>query len=159
MPTAKGKDHRDCWFYQIDETFLFRTGSSDGISRECLVCHGTGIETETRRLGSMIHQTQGVCRQCHGEGRMIDREKRCKRCHGDKVIEKQRELDIDVPHGSTHGESIRFSGQGHQIVSIEQEIISTISSNYPLLLAQWRIGFHFHRIGAINTPNIHSSRQ
>lgn len=66
----------------------------------------------------MIQQMQGACSECHGEGRTVDREKRCKKCHGQRVIETKKKLEIDVSHGSKDQEVIRFHGEGHQIVSV-----------------------------------------
>ncbi|CAF2965443.1 unnamed protein product [Rotaria sp. Silwood2] len=96
------------------------TGSLDGTSRECINCNGHGIETVTFRMGPITQQTQSKCSSCNGEGTMINSKNCCKSCRGKKVIRQTKHLDVDIAPGSHDGETIKFSGEGNQIVHFQK---------------------------------------
>jgi DnaJ family protein A protein 2 len=92
------------------------TGCNDGIERQCTQCEGAGIETVIYRMGPMIQQTHIECSLCKGQGNMIDRNNRCKKCYGKKLFQEKKKLDVNIVHGSQNGETIKFMGEGNQIV-------------------------------------------
>lgn len=40
--------------------------------QECRACDGKGHVVRVQRMGPVIHQTQGVCDKCEGQGKSID---------------------------------------------------------------------------------------
>ena len=141
----------------VDDHSRCSTGSSDGLDHECRVCDGSGVETMIRRIGPMIQQMQGRCSSCRGEGRTIDRDKLCKKCHGQKVMETRKKLEITVAHGSANGEVIRFIGEGNQIVSVRE--VRLLFSQHRCVsssVAEGRTGFCLYCSRTITSPNFRS---
>ncbi len=68
-------------------------------------------------MGPLIQQSQRVCSLCHGQGNMIDKNNRCKNCHGNKLFNQKKRLDVNIVHGSQNGETIKFIEEGNQIVT------------------------------------------
>lgn len=94
----------------------------------CPHCHGSGVVIQTQRtiLGQM--QTQSVCPNCGGEGRII--KDKCPQCHGDGIVKGEEVIEIDIPAGVADGMQLSFTGKGNAgarngiagdlIVSIEE---------------------------------------
>lgn len=61
---------------------------------------------------------QRQCSACNGQGTMISPTNCCNNCRGNKTIRQTKTLEVNIPHGSSHGETIRFIGEGNQIVSL-----------------------------------------
>ncbi len=88
------------------------TGAKDGTAfRTCSTCHGTGVVTRVQQtiLGSM--QTQSVCPDCHGEGKVITEP--CAYCHGDGVERKEEIIEVNIPAGVVDGMTLKMSGKGN----------------------------------------------
>ena len=68
-------------------------------------------------MGPFIQQTQRECSLCHGQGNIIENNKRCHKCFGKKVFRERKRLDVHIVHGSEHGETIKFIGEANQIVT------------------------------------------
>ena len=83
------------------------TGSADGKPTTCSYCNGAGE----------IHQRSGfmtfaqTCPQCKGTGSVI--KKRCKTCHGQKMIEVEDEVELKIPAGIDADHRLRVQGRGH----------------------------------------------
>ena len=99
------------------------TGSCDGITRRCTNCDGTGMETSIHRNGPFIQQTRRECSVCHGSGEMVDPKNRCRKCYGKKVIREEKILDVNIVPGSADCETVKFHGEGHQIVSFYDDFL------------------------------------
>ena len=94
---------------------------------ECTTCHGTGahskkdVKTCSQCNGKgtvMVEQqslfgrtrSQATCPKCSGSGKEIT--KKCATCNGEKVISKNKEIEITVPEGIDTGQQIRLEGYG-----------------------------------------------
>ncbi len=87
------------------------SGAKPGTSPiTCKRCGGQGqVKTQTRTpLGYMTNIT--ACPDCRGEGKIIMDP--CKDCRGTGRIRKQRTIEINIPQGINHGQTIQVSGQG-----------------------------------------------
>ena len=87
------------------------TGAKPGTSVEtCSNCHGTGrVQTRQRTiLGYMT--TEAACPKCHGEGRII--KEPCRDCRGTGVVRKSKTIEVQIPAGIDHGQTIQLSGKG-----------------------------------------------
>jgi molecular chaperone DnaJ len=76
----------------------------------CPQCNGTG---EVRRqqqtfLGSFIQVT--TCPRCQGEREIVTTP--CTQCHGQKVVQVERTIAVDIPAGVDDGTRVRLSGEG-----------------------------------------------
>jgi molecular chaperone DnaJ len=78
--------------------------------KDCAPCQGSGRVTRVQQtfLGAM--QTQSPCQECSGEGKTF--ETACSVCSGNGVENRRDAIEIDVPGGVEHGQTIRLTGQG-----------------------------------------------
>jgi molecular chaperone DnaJ len=86
-------------------------GASPGSSlKTCPTCNGKGqvIRTQQTILGAF--QQRSVCSECYGSGEVP--EKPCPKCHGKGVMVRTKQIEIKIPAGIDHGNTIRLSGQG-----------------------------------------------
>lgn len=88
------------------------SGAKKGTSsKTCSKCGGRGEIRITRQtiLGTM--QQVATCDQCHGEGTII--EDPCNQCHGTGKERKIKKIQVDIPAGIDHGQTLRISGKGN----------------------------------------------
>jgi DnaJ family protein A protein 1 len=55
-----------------------------------------------------------VCRNCRGQGEIIDEKDKCKACNGKKTVRDRKILEVNVEKGMRDGQKIIFSGEGDQ---------------------------------------------
>lgn len=88
------------------------TGAKGGSSfRTCSTCHGRGTIIQVRQsiFGQM--QTQSVCPDCQGEGKVIT--DKCPHCQGEGVIRKEEVVSANIPAGVEDGMTLRMQGKGN----------------------------------------------
>jgi molecular chaperone DnaJ len=88
------------------------SGAEGGSSyTSCNTCHGTGHVTRVQQtfLGQM--QTQSVCPQCGGEGKIITN--KCKICFGNGIVNGEEVISINIPAGVEDGMQLSVSGKGN----------------------------------------------
>jgi molecular chaperone DnaJ len=88
------------------------TGAEGGSSYStCSTCRGTGAVTRVTNtiLGRM--QTQSVCPDCQGEGKIIT--KKCTHCNGEGIIQQEEIITINIPAGVSEGMQLSMSGKGN----------------------------------------------
>lgn len=78
--------------------------------KTCPVCHGTGQVSTTQRTPFGVMQTQKVCDNCRGSGKIID--KPCHTCAGKGRIRHTVEQTVDIPAGIDDGQVINLRGGG-----------------------------------------------
>ncbi len=87
------------------------TGAKQGSSpKTCPVCHGTGQVTSAQRTPFGVIQTQQVCNNCRGSGKIIDNP--CKTCAGKGRIRHTVEQTVEIPAGIDDGQIINLRGGG-----------------------------------------------
>ena len=87
------------------------SGCAEGSSaKTCPVCHGTGQVTSVQRTPFGQMQTQSVCNNCHGSGKIIDNP--CRTCAGKGRIRHTVEKTVDIPAGIDDGQIINLRGGG-----------------------------------------------
>lgn len=77
---------------------------------QCSQCNGSG---EVRRvqqsiLGQFVNVT--TCPTCSGTGETVDVP--CEACHGNKQVQRARELSVKIPAGVDTGQQVRLTGEG-----------------------------------------------
>ena len=71
----------------------------NGGTETCPTCHGTGSVTRTQQSIFGMMQTQTVCPQCNGEGKII--KNKCKECGGEGIVYGEEVVSVNIPKGVT----------------------------------------------------------
>lgn len=79
----------------------------------CSTCNGKGQIHESRSTFFGQFTANRVCDTCNGEGYVP--KTKCSACRGAGVVNKQEEINIEVPPGMENGEMIRFTTKGEAI--------------------------------------------
>lgn len=80
-------------------------------ARTCPHCNGTGQEVRQQRTPFGVMQTQSVCSQCKGRGKIIDTP--CPTCNGSGAVRKTQTVGINIPAGIDDGQVINIRGKGN----------------------------------------------
>ncbi len=86
------------------------SGSSDGKTKTCSTCNGTGQFRQVRQtmFGTMVQQ--GICPDCRGQRESILNP--CKNCRGTGRVAKSKTINLKVPPGVDNGFRLRVKGEG-----------------------------------------------
>lgn len=87
------------------------TGAKPGTSPEtCSTCGGKGqVVTTQKSLFGMV-QNVTTCPHCHGTGKII--KEKCGDCHGTGYTSSRKKIQVSIPAGIDHGQSVRIRGKG-----------------------------------------------
>ena len=87
-------------------------GSAPGTTPEvCPDCHGTGTVQVRRQTPMGVFASNGPCRKCGGTGRLIHQP--CPDCRGGGTVRKRKTIQVTIPAGIDHGQTISLRGQGN----------------------------------------------
>lgn len=79
----------------------------------CSTCHGTGtIKTQRRSPFGMIVESQSVCPDCNGTGKIV--KEKCPDCGGKGYKKVKTEIEVNIPAGIASGQQIRIPGKGER---------------------------------------------
>jgi len=93
------------------------SGCKEGKKRvHCRSCHGQGVRMGMTRMGPLTFQQPVQCRDCDGEGEIITHKDKCSACHGNKIIEENKTLDVVILPGCSNGKKIKFRGENDQLI-------------------------------------------
>lgn len=88
----------------------------DAVTHPCTVCHGSGVIFKNQQvLPGMVTRFQTSCWNCKGNGHIINPKDYCKGCHGKKVIDVKKIVEVHVQPGMKAGEVFPFLGEADQI--------------------------------------------
>ena len=59
----------------------------------------------------MIQRMQQVCKECSGEGEIINERDRCKTCNGKKTVDQKKKLEIVISPGRIKNQKFIFKIQ------------------------------------------------
>ncbi len=88
-------------------------GEKDEKLDTCNKCNGSGKITTLRRTMLGAFQQVSMCDNCDGTGKIV--KKKCKNCNGTGGENKEVELKINIPAGSSHGDTLKLTGGGEFI--------------------------------------------
>ena len=89
------------------------SGAAPGSSiKTCKACNGQGQTRQTRKMGFASFVTVGMCNECRGQGKII--EKPCKNCKGTGMTKGIRHLPFDIPPGIDTGD-YTIPGEGESV--------------------------------------------
>ncbi|MBE7020358.1 MAG: molecular chaperone DnaJ [Ruminococcaceae bacterium] len=85
-------------------------GKTEGDVKTCPHCKGTGQERVVQRtiLGQMVNMR--TCSHCGGRGKTVTNP--CPECKGAGITRKSKKLNVKIPAGIDHGQSISLRGEG-----------------------------------------------
>ncbi len=83
-------------------------GGSDKTA--CATCGGRGSVTQKMQTPLGAFQQQVPCQSCRGEG--VSFAKKCAKCAGEGRVKERRTVEVEVPEGVEHGQTLRLGGQG-----------------------------------------------
>ena len=83
----------------------------DGGTETCPTCHGTGSVTRTQQSIFGMMQTQTVCPQCNGEGKII--KNKCSHCAGEGIVYGEEVVEVKIPAGVAEGMQLSVNGKGN----------------------------------------------
>jgi molecular chaperone DnaJ len=87
------------------------TGASPGTApKTCHKCNGAGQIQDVQRNRFSMFVRVLPCPQCHGKGKIVDSP--CKACKGSGLMERERQITVNVPAGIDNGYQLRLRGQG-----------------------------------------------
>jgi DnaJ-related protein SCJ1 len=79
----------------------------------CETCNGQGIRIVRQQImPGFVTNAQMTCDRCGGKGKVI--RERCGRCHGEKVVEEQMELDVEIAKGASEDEELVYEGESDE---------------------------------------------
>ena len=85
--------------------------------KPCTECRGRGFTMQYKQIGpGMVQQMQSACRECNGEGEIINEKDRCKQCNGKKTIKQKKSFEVHVDKGMQDGQKVVFRGESNQEV-------------------------------------------
>ena len=88
------------------------TGAKNGTSyHTCNTCHGSGHVTRVQQTFMGAMQSQSVCPECNGEGKVIT--EACNACGGEGIVRKSEEVEFHIPAGVTDGMTLSMKGKGN----------------------------------------------
>ncbi len=76
----------------------------------CGQCGGSGQVVRTQQSLFGMVQNVTVCPACSGTGKII--KDKCPDCHGNGYTSKKEKLQVTIPAGIDHGQSVRLRGKG-----------------------------------------------
>ena len=87
------------------------TGAKPGTTPEtCPKCGGKGKVVFTQQSFFGTVQNVQTCPDCQGTGKII--KEKCPDCHGQGYTSKKEKLQVSIPAGIDHGQSVRLRGKG-----------------------------------------------
>lgn len=87
------------------------TGAKPGTSPEqCPACKGAGqVRFNQQTLFGTVASVR-ACSQCQGTGKII--KEKCSDCSGTGYVRENKTIDVSIPAGIDHGQSLRLRGKG-----------------------------------------------
>lgn len=87
------------------------TGAKPGTSPEtCATCGGKGQVVHTQKSLFGMVQNVTTCPHCHGTGKVV--KDKCDSCHGTGYTTSKKKIQVSIPAGIDHGQSVRIRGKG-----------------------------------------------
>ncbi len=111
MDAVNGKDEEVSFDFDDDCPHCHGTGAEtpDDV-KTCPTCHGRGTITRQQRSLFGVVNTETVCPDCGGTGKIIS--KKCSVCGGTGHKKVKKTQKIHIPVGINNGQQIRLQGMG-----------------------------------------------
>ena len=124
QPSGRGQDLRYDLEMTFEEAFAGKSATlTMEVAATCTTCDGRGAKPGTSakqcttcRGQGKVGMRQGMfmvertCPTCHGSGQIIPEP--CDTCHGAGRVEREKNLEVQIPAGVDDGTRIRVAGEG-----------------------------------------------
>lgn len=87
------------------------TGAEGNNYSTCSTCGGSGRVNRVQNTIFGQMQTQSVCPNCHGDGKIIT--KKCPHCSGAGIVQEEEVISVNIPAGVMEGMQIPLRGKGN----------------------------------------------
>jgi len=97
-------------------------GSKSGSKgKQCETCYGKGKIGVLNGFDPFGGPIQSItdCDVCEGFGYIIEEDDKCPVCHGEKLVEEEKEVNIHIERGMAAGNRIVFKGSSNEIPEAE----------------------------------------
>jgi len=85
-------------------------------AKKCTTCKGHGVVEKVVQLApGFMTSTRSPCRDCDGEGMVFDKKNKCRSCHGQKIKQEQKTLEVPIEIGAPNNHHVVFNGEGDEI--------------------------------------------
>ncbi|WP_033161354.1 molecular chaperone DnaJ [[Mycoplasma] collis] len=78
--------------------------------KTCTTCNGNGVVMQIMKTPFGAIKNQKTCHTCNGNGKTVT--KACHKCNGDKIIKEVKTVNVNIPAGINHKQSIILEGYG-----------------------------------------------
>lgn len=104
------------------------TGTNNGqMGKICPQCNGQGVTLLHHQIGPMIRQVMVAC-PCKGKSQILS-EDQCPECLGNKMVEEEINMTVDVKPGMSRGSTIRNDDVLFVIIDNKHSIYKSISNH------------------------------
>jgi len=87
------------------------SGAKPGTSPEkCSFCNGTGQTVQQQRTMFGFSNVVSTCAHCRGTGQIV--KDPCRDCRGTGKVRKSKTIEVKIPKGIDHGQTIQITGGG-----------------------------------------------
>ena len=126
------------------------SGAKPGTSpKTCPTCNGSGQMKNTRRTAFGMFTQVTTCNRCAGQGKII--EQKCSECRGTGIVQKTRDIELNIPQGVDDGSQLRLAGEGETgLGGIGDLYIVIHLKKHPLFN---RHGMDLHMVKNISFPD------
>ena len=87
------------------------TGAEGNNYTTCSTCGGSGRVNRVQNTIFGQMQTQSVCPNCNGDGKIIS--KKCSHCSGAGIVQEEEIISVNIPAGVMEGMQIPMRGKGN----------------------------------------------
>jgi molecular chaperone DnaJ len=88
------------------------TGAKDGTAMStCNRCHGSGVIVTVQQSLFGAMQSQSICPDCEGSGKIIS--EKCPHCNGEGIERKEQQIRFNIPAGVSDGTVLTVRGRGN----------------------------------------------
>ncbi len=91
--------------------------------KTCARCHGQGVVVKTTNTAFGQMQTQAVCPDCKGTGKIIVH--KCEKCKGRLVIDDLRSVTFNVPNDIENNQTLVMRGEGSSFQNTKGDLAIT----------------------------------
>lgn len=110
----------DTFTINLDRSKFCTTCNGDGAKKKepCVLCKGSGVNSQVLNIGGMTMHTQGPCTGCVGKGFKVA--ETCDACNGNGKVSEKKIIEVRVAPGTASGEKFVFPEACSEIPEFER---------------------------------------
>ena len=90
--------------------------------KDCTACDGKGVILRILNLGpGIIQQSTQTCDKCKGKGKIIDLSGKCKTCNGNRVVVKNKVINLPIEKGMKDKKKITIPEMAHHDPDLDEQ--------------------------------------